>query len=92
MGEDGEEGGDLDLHVPGLQAVVVEPLAEEPARGEPRERRLVELAGEEVRDPGDPRVRRLREDHVVAARRAEEVVARVAEGDAEARVVLQAVR
>ncbi len=89
VGEDGQERRHLHLHVRGLEAVVVEPLREEAAGGEAREGRLVELAGEEVRDARDPRVRRLGGDDVPAPAGAQDVVAGVAEGDREAGVAAE---
>ena len=62
--EHGEERPDLHLHVGRRQVVVVEPLGEEAARREPVARGLEELAREQVGHAGDPRVRRLRDDHV----------------------------
>ena len=75
----------IDLQVGGADVVGVRPLAEQAVGLEPRSRRLEELAGEERRDAGHPRVRRLGDDHVVAPRRQQQVRPAVADDQPDAR-------
>ena len=62
------------------------PLAQHAARREPVARALEELPREERRDAGHPRVRRLRDDHVVRLPAEHQVRAAVADDQARARV------
>ena len=61
----------------GLELVELHPLAVDAARLEPLLRDPEVIEREQVRDAGQPRVRRLADDHVVAAVRCREVVAAV---------------
>ena len=66
FGEHLGETADHRLHFGLGQPVEVDPLAEEPAGGEPGARLLEELDGEERGDAAHPGVRGLRDDHFVA--------------------------
>ena len=59
------------------QVVEVDPLAEEAALGEPGADQFEELDGEQRRNPAHPRIRGLRDHHVVRAAVEEEVIPRV---------------
>ncbi len=72
------------LQILRADVIGVRPLAEEAAWLEAIARRLEELAGEQRRHARHPRVRRLRDDHIVAARREQQVRAAVADDEADA--------
>ena len=86
VGEDRGERGDDRPQVLGADVVGVRPLAQHAARGETRLGRGEELAGEERRDPGHPRVRRLRDDDVVLRAAEHQVGAAVADDQPRARI------
>ena len=68
VGKHAQKGGRNRSQIAGADVVGVGPLAEDAAGRQPVARLGEELAGEERRDAGNPRVRRLRDDHVVALR------------------------
>ena len=85
-GNDRQEGRDDRSQIGVADVVGVRPLAQHAARREPRARAFEELAREERRDARHPRVRRLRDDHVVGLRAEHQVRAAVADDQARARV------
>ncbi len=76
----------IDLQIAAADVVGVRPLAQHAAGRQPIARALEKLPREERRDAGHPRVRRLRDDHVVRLPAEHQVRAAVADDQARARI------
>ena len=81
-----QERGDDRAEIRVADVVGVRPLAQHAARRQTGARDLEELAGEQRRDAGHPRVRRLRDDHVVLLVAEQQVRAAVTDDEPRARV------
>ena len=62
----------------------MEPLAQDAVRREPCGGELEEIEREQIRDTGDPRVRRFGDDQIVAFRATPELVSRIADDQLDA--------